>query len=95
MDLTAGLDIFFADFGLSAVISQPGQPDKPVQVLFDLHSLGEMGVITDKPQITIKDSDLAGVDVKSATITINNTGYRMVKPLPDGAGLTIAGLQRA
>ena len=94
MDLINDLDIFFADFGLAAIISQLGNPDKPTQVLFDLQSVGEMGALTDKPQVTIKDSDLDGVDIKSATITIRNTSYRMVRPLADGMGLTVVTLAR-
>lgn len=94
MSFATDFNIVFDDFGISATISELNKADKQVKVLFDLQSLGDMGILTDKPQATLKESDLAGVDLKYTTITINNITYRLIKPLPDGMGLIIAGLAR-
>jgi hypothetical protein len=88
------LDIFFYDFGTSATIAEPAKADKTTSVLFDATTISEMGVLTDKPQITIKESDLSGFDLKAATITISGTEYRMMKPLVNGQGLTTTTLIR-
>ncbi len=94
MNLVPDLDKFFADFGISAVISETGKADKTITVLFDRNSLSDIGVITDKPQITIKESDLTGVDTEGATIAVAGETWRLIKPLPDGSGLVIASLKR-
>lgn len=85
-----------ARFGTPAVITQPGEPDRSDNVIFDLYSMGEMGVLTDKPQITVRDSFIDGVDLKSAAITVTGKypEARMSKPLPDGGGFTILLLTR-
>jgi len=84
-----------AFYGTPAVISQPEELDKSVKAIFDRNSLGEMGVLTDKPQAAILSADLDGVDLKTATITIGGTTYKMSKPLPDDAGLTTVMLTRS
>lgn len=94
MNLVPDLDKFFADFGVSAVVSETGKADKTITVLFDRNSLSDIGVITDKPQTTIKESDLAGVDIEGATIAVAGETWRLIKPLPDGTGLIISGLKR-
>lgn len=96
MNLADDLNIFFTDFGTPAVITQPELPDKPVTVLFDLNSMDQAGILTDKPQISIPDSDLAGLDLRLATITVTGKfpAARMTKPLPDGSGLTTLLLTR-
>jgi hypothetical protein len=87
-------NLMFSDFGTPAVISQPGQSDKPVAVIFDAQSFNEMGVLTDKPQASIDSTDLTAVDMKSAVIAAAGETYRMTKPLPDGHGLTTVNLTR-
>ena len=94
IDLTTDLDIFFADFGVAATITETAKADKAVTVLFDQAGFVENGVMTDKPQATLKETDLTGTDTKIARITISGTEYQMIKPLPDGAGLVVAGLKR-
>jgi hypothetical protein len=39
-------------------------------------------MLTDTPAATLKESDLAGTYTRTATITINSTQYRLIKPLP-------------
>lgn len=84
-------------FGVPAVISQPGQPDKPVTVIFDQTGYVEQGIITDKPQIAIPEPDLTGLDLKYTTITVTGKypEARILKPLPDGAGWIVATLTKA
>ena len=94
MNPVSDLDIFFYDFGTSAIIAEPAKADKTTSVLFEAVTISDMGVITDKPQIIIKESDLAGSDLKAATITISGTEYRMMKPFPDGQGLATTTLIR-
>lgn len=96
MNLAEDQGIFFADFGTPAVIKRPGLPDQTVQVLFDLNSIDQSGLLTDKPQITIPESCLTDMDLKTATITVigKYPEARIMKPLPDGSGLTVAGLAR-
>lgn len=94
MSFATDFNIVFDDFGISATISELNKADRQVQIIFDQQSLNDMGILTDKPQATLKASDLAGVDLKYTTITINNIAYRLIKPLPDGMGLIIAGLAR-
>jgi len=94
VNLNDDLDIYLADFGISATIKETAKADKIVKTLFDQTGYVEMGMLTDKPQATLKDSDLAGTDTKAATITINGTVYELIKPQPDGAGLTTFGLKR-
>jgi uncharacterized protein YjbI with pentapeptide repeats len=76
MDPRADLDIYFSDFGSSATIAELTGAVKPATVLFDAHSISEMGVLTDRPQITITESDLAGVDLSGAILA--NATFREV-----------------
>lgn len=97
MSLPDDSNIVFLDSGVDAVIKQTGHPDKPVVVLFDLYGGVEMGIMSEKPQITIMDSDLSGIDLKAVTITVTGKypPAKIVKPLPDGSGVTVAHLQKA
>jgi hypothetical protein len=90
----ADISAILAACGVPALISEADKDDKTVQVIFDRNSLNEMGVLTDKPQITIAAADLDGVDIPAATITVSGETWRLLRPLNDGAGLIIAGLQR-
>ena len=92
MNFEADNNIFFSDFGIPAVIQQPGQPDKPVTIIFALNSLDTMGVLTDKPQIVIADADLIDLDLKTGSITVTGKypAARITKPLPDGFGIITA-----
>ncbi len=96
MDIFSDTAVFFSSFGGPAVITQPGQPDKPVTVIMDLTGYVEQGIITDKPQLTIQTGDLDGVDLKTAAITVTGRfpAARIHKPLPDGYGITVAMLTR-
>lgn len=94
LDLSLDLDVFFLDLGVAAVISEFGITSRPVSILFDQNSIDNMGALTDKPAITVKTSDLEGFTRSKLIITINGAGYNMIKPLDDGAGLTVAGLKR-
>ena len=90
----ADLDMLFSFDAKDAVISESGLTDRPCQILFDSNSVDNSGVLTDKPALTIKTADLEGFTRSKAVITVNGTGYTMIKPLDDGAGLTVAGLKR-
>lgn len=92
----ADIAAFMDNFGTPAVIQQPGQPDKPLTVIFDLNSLDLMGMSTDKPLITMAENDLVGIDLKAATITVTGKypAARMTKPEPDGSGFITALLTR-
>ena len=93
MNVTDDFEILFVDFGSSATIAETAKADKTTSVLFDATTISELGVITDKPQITIKESDLTGFDLKAATITISGTEYRIIKPQAD-MGIITAYLAR-
>ena len=94
--LTTGNTQMLKTFGTPAVIAQPGQPDKPVTVIFDLTGYVEQGIITDKPQMSIPAADLVGIDTKAATITVTGKypEARIIKPLPDGSGWITATLTK-
>lgn len=81
-------------FGIPATISDAFTPAAATKVVFDNNSFDSMGVLTDKPQITLMTTDLAGLDLKTTVLTINSTDYRILKPLPDGYGLSTATLAR-
>jgi hypothetical protein len=88
------LDILLDAFGIPATLSDGVHPAKPLRVILDSNSINELGVITDKPQITIKEADLLELDMKNTTITVNDTNYRILKPFSDGSGLVVAGITR-
>ena len=95
-DQSADIDFVLDDSGTAAVIKQSGHADKPVRVVFDQNSTDQLGMLTDKPQVAIPDSDLVGVDLKTASITVTGKfpASRITKPLPDGSGWTTALLTR-
>jgi hypothetical protein len=79
---------------LDAVGSDALLNSTSVKVKYRPNSLNEMGVLTDRPQATMKASLLASVNLKTATLTVAGETFRMVKPLPDGTGFVIVGLTR-
>ena len=83
-------------FSVPAVITQPGHPDKPIDVIFDLTGYVEQGIITDKPQICFKNSDIVGVVLADVTITVigEYPAAKIKKPI-SGDGLTAATLTKA
>jgi len=95
MDLASDVDILFSDLGVPAVISQPGNPDITTTVLFDTHSTDELGVWTEKPLAAFRATDLADIDIKTATVALAGETWKIVKPIADGTGLVIAGMQKS
>jgi hypothetical protein len=93
LDLLADQDIFFFDLGTSAVISEEGKVSRPVTILFDRNSIGAE-VITDRPAATLKTADLEGFTRSKLTLTCEGESFSLMKPLDDGAGLTVSGLKR-
>jgi len=89
------IDILFTIDGVAAVISETGKTSVETVILFDRNSVDQTGTITDKPQITLPTADLEGFTRSKATISIAGTTYSFMKPLDDGAGLTVAGLKEA
>jgi hypothetical protein len=87
---SSDLSAFMAAFGVPAVLSPPGHVGRPVMVIFDLNSMDQMGCLTDKPQITIRETDLASIDHTTAIITVvgKYPPARMTKSTPDGTGFT-------
>lgn len=84
--------IFRTLSNVDVAVEFEGVPVLTVRGIFDKTGLVEMGVITDAPQLTLLDSDLALIDTKAHRVVISGVRYRIVKPLPDGSGLTICGL---
>ena len=83
-----------AGVGESATIAQAGKTSATVTVLYETTALNEMGVLADQPQVTLAESDLAGFDTTLATITVDGTTWKIMKPLPDGSGFIQCGLRR-
>lgn len=80
--------------GESATIAQTGKTSSTVTVLYESASLNEMGVLTDRPQVTLAESALTGFDPTLATITVGGTTWALMKPFPDGSGFITCGLKR-
>lgn len=94
IDLEADLDIFFSDFDNAATIQQPGLDDVPIRVLYSEPFKEALSGATIDPTATMKTSDLAGVDRKTAKLVIAGKGtFRIVTMQPDGAGLTLCTLE--
>lgn len=83
-----------AGVGESATIAQSGKTSAVVTVLYESASLNEMGVLTDRPQVTLAESALTGFDATLATITVAGATWALMKPLADGAGFVTCGLRR-
>ena len=81
-------------FGIPATLSDGVHTTKPIKVVFDSTSIDSIGVLTDKPQVSLLTTDLENIDLKNTVLTINDTGYRILKPLTDGYGLSLATLAR-
>jgi hypothetical protein len=86
--------VFMDIFGIPAVISDSALHKKDTRAVFDINSIDSIGVITDKPQVSILTADLAEFDIKNTVLTVRDTEYRILKPLPDGYGLSLATLAR-
>lgn len=81
-------------FGVPATLSDGVHATKPIKVVFDKTSIDSIGVLTDKPQASLLTADLESIDLKNTVLTIDGTGYRILKPLADGYGLSLASLTR-
>lgn len=85
------IDIFFADFAIPAIWTPSGGEATSIEVIFDapfeaINVLtGE--VDTTKPQCLVKSSAVDGIS-KGDVIVCNGGPYYVVKPQPDGTGIT-------
>ncbi len=79
------------DFAQSVVYTPSGGPAKPIDAIFDDEFSGlntQTGQMeTSKPQVMVRDSDVAGV-TKKATVTVGVIVYKVIGINPDGTGLT-------
>ena len=89
-DIPALMDVL----GIPASLIEAGSTSKAIKVVFDNSSIDSMGILTDKPQVSLMTSDLDGRDLKNTVLTIKGTDYRILKPLGDGYGLSLATLTR-
>lgn len=97
-DIAAFLDAV----GEAATITEPGAAGPPVVaavvtpliVDYSSTSLNEMGMLTDRPVATMSGSTLAGKNLKTATITVDGTTWRMTNPMYDESGFVSVYLTR-
>lgn len=82
-----------AAIGTAATLENLGD-SVPVTVDFRPENSIVNGVITDRPTARMLGTQLDGVDVKEATLTVAGVDYRLVKPLPSGDGFLIVTLAR-
>lgn len=92
-DMAEDLDTFLNDdeFADEFVFSRSGVT---INCIFDdafaVGIEGEQGVETSEPQAVAKDSDVTGI-VQGDTLTRVSTSivYNVIKPMPDGTGMTV------
>lgn len=89
-DLNSMLDAV----GEPAEIQLGGVTTKTVQVKYSAQSLGEMGVMTDRPRIIMKESDLEGINTKTETVLVAGENFNMMKPSLTGDGFATVWLKR-
>lgn len=97
-DIAAMLDVI----GQAATLTEPGTAGPPVvadkttalMVKFSNKSFNEMGVLTDRPGALMNAASLTGINLKTATLTVSGTVYRMMNPMLDDAGFVSVYLQR-
>lgn len=93
MNLTADLDIYFADFGAAASYTPSGGQAAALKVIFDnahqtLDMLGGgVGFESAGPQALCKTSDVSTAK-HGDTIVVSSKTYYVTGVEPDGIGLT-------
>lgn len=88
--------------GQTATLTEPGTAGPPIVadkttallVKFSNKSLNELGMLTDKPQVMLDATSMTGVNLKTATLTVSGTTYRMMNPMLDDGGFITLLLQR-
>ena len=92
-DLLTDRDIFLDEneFADEFVFSRSGLTINCIfDDAFEVAVEGEQGVETTAPQVVAKDSDVTGI-VQGDTLTrvSNSVVYKVIKPMPDGTGMTV------
>lgn len=91
-DMNADLDVFLADFGVTARYVSAGNSGTDITVLFDNAytpaNIGRVEVETLGPAATCKTSDVAGA-LHGDTLIISDISYNIIGIHPDGSGMTI------
>ncbi len=92
-DMASDRDIFLDDdeFAEGFVFSRSGLTIKCIfDDAFAVAVEGEQGVETSDPQVLAKDSDVTGI-VQGDTLTrvSDSVVYKVIKPMPDGTGMTL------
>ncbi len=98
MPFTENRAVFFADFGVPALIGQVvGVPadvlGDPVTVIFDNEYLASLGVESSNPVALADDADVAGVS-QGISVIVNAVNYTVAESQPDGTGFTVLELER-
>lgn len=92
-DMLSDLDTFLNDdeFAEKFVFSRSGSTIKCIfDDAFAAAVEGGQGVETSQPQVVARDSDITGI-VQGDTLTrvSNSVVYKVIKPMPDGTGMTL------
>jgi len=90
----ADMDSMLDAVGQPAEIQLGGVTTKTIQVKYSTQSLGEMGVMTDRPRIIMKASDLEGVNTRTETMLVAGESFSMMKPSLTGDGFATVWLKR-
>ena len=85
-------------FGGDVTYTLAGGASKVIEGVFDnaylaAQGLGDAGVGTSSPAITVLSSDVVGVS-RGDTVVVGGTTYYVVEPQPNGSGLTVLILSR-
>ena len=91
---SADIAALLATVGTDAQIISAAEPPKNIKAKFSRNSMGEYGVLTDKPQMMAAASDLASVDFKNDAVVIGAETFKMTKPIEDNAGFVTVLLAR-
>jgi hypothetical protein len=79
--------VFFVDFGVAATLNGVA-----VTVIFDSEYLDELGFIGgSNPRAAIVSTENPA---KGNTLIINGVSYTVLKPMPDGTGITVMELNK-
>lgn len=97
MDLSADIDVFFADLAVDCTVQNPGEQATTMSVLFnvpaqDLSPLPSgLTIPTTDPTTLARDTDLALHQVipDVSILTIGGKEYQVTKTDADGAGMTM------
>lgn len=86
------------EFATSCTLTPATGPAVTIKGIFDngaaIQSVGGIELVSTGPQLTCASADVPA-NWRGATLTINATVYNIVKPEPDGTGLTVLQLHKA